>query len=144
MSKKPNNESNDDQKMSLDKRMYAFFKNPEGDSEAATICKEKAEAGDYNAMLWLARMYRDGNGVVKNLTKSAKLMREAANHNVDQAKNELLDILWCANTTESLKEMISTALLQWGSSEKHIVTEEAWRETSIRQSNGCEWLPIKM
>jgi len=55
-------------------------------------CKERAEAGDYNAMLWLARMYRDGKGVRKNASKALEWYKKAKDHNV-YAKFESLAML---------------------------------------------------
>ena len=73
------------------------------------ICREKADAGDGDAMAWFARMYREGKGVPQNIDKAAEWMRKAADKNVGWAKNELFDILWRIDTPESLEEMVSVA-----------------------------------
>ncbi|NCB44210.1 MAG: hypothetical protein EOM59_16575, partial [Clostridia bacterium] len=51
-----------------------------------------AEAGDYNAMLWLARMYRDGKGVRKNASKALEWYKKSKDHNI-YSKFELLGLL---------------------------------------------------
>ena len=58
----------------------------------------------------LAKAYRDGKGVPKDLVKAAALMREATNSGVDWAPGELFDILWSINTDASLKEMIEVGV----------------------------------
>jgi len=54
-------------------------------------CKERAEAGDYNAMLWLARMYRDGKGVRKNASKALEWYNKSKDYNIF-SKFELLGL----------------------------------------------------
>ena len=54
----------------------------------------------------LARAYRDGKGVEKNIDESIRWMRAAAEKNSAWAKNELFDILWNIGTQESYSEMI--------------------------------------
>ncbi len=79
--------------MDFGERMCLFFKNLlTEDSDVVGYCKERAEAGDYNAMLWLARMYRDGKGVRKNAPKALEWYKKAKDHNV-YAKFESLAML---------------------------------------------------
>ena len=67
----------------LDEIMSVFFKNYlTADEYAVNLCKEKAEAGDYNAMLWFARMYRDGKGVKKNKSKASGWYKKSKDNNV--------------------------------------------------------------
>ena len=54
----------------------------------------------------IARMYRDGRGVEKDLTKASELMKKAAEQELYWAKWEYFNILWMINTPESLKTMI--------------------------------------
>lgn len=83
MSDKMNKEIDGNQNASLDERMIVFFRNyPMEDIRLVALCKEKAEASDHNAMLWLARMYRDGIGVRKNSSKAIELYKESKDHNI--------------------------------------------------------------
>ena len=93
MSDNTNNGATEDTKADLEKRLYSFFKDPLAeDTAVVNICKEKAEAGDYNAMLWLARMYRDGKGVRKNASKALEWYKGSKNENIF-SKFELLALL---------------------------------------------------
>ena len=55
----------------------------------------------------LARAYRDGKGVDKDLKKAADLMKEVANQGKDSAKLEYFDILWELKDSETDKEMFN-------------------------------------
>ncbi|MCB5266468.1 MAG: hypothetical protein LHW41_09590, partial [Candidatus Cloacimonetes bacterium] len=68
-----------------------------------------AESGDGRAMNQLARAYRDGKGVEKDLDKAAEWMEKAAKKNIWWAKNELFNILLDLDTYESHTSMISIA-----------------------------------
>ena len=57
----------------------------------------------------LARAYRDGRGVQRDLRKAADLMRSIGSANPKWAKWEYLDILWMINTPETDKEMFDFA-----------------------------------
>jgi len=62
--------TNNNSRKHFSESMLSYFNGQISDEIAVTnLCKEKAEAGDYNAMLWLARMYREGKGVI-NKNKS--------------------------------------------------------------------------
>lgn len=101
MFEKPNGGLDDIQKISMDERMYAFFKNPTNDMGAIIACKEKAEMGDNTAMLWLARMYRDGKGVRKNSSKAINLYKKSNENNI-LSRFELLVML--SNMKSNFKE----------------------------------------
>ena len=62
----------------------------------------------------LARMYRDGYGTDVNLDKAIDCMREAADADVKQTKNELTDLLLQRGKPKDLKEAFErcTALVQ--------------------------------
>lgn len=68
-----------------------------------------AEDGQRDMQGRLGRMYRDGRGVDVDLNTAAMWMRKAADQNLKWAKNELFDILWMINTSETDKEMFSVA-----------------------------------
>jgi TPR repeat protein len=92
MSETINDKAENGSNASLDERMCIFFKNPAEGREVADMCKEKAEAGDYSAMLWLARMYRDGIGIRKNNSKALEWYKRSKDHNIF-SKFELLAML---------------------------------------------------
>ncbi len=99
-----------DTQESLDKKMSYFFRHGYGkDIETPKYCIKKAKEGNKYAMLWLARMYRDGKGIEKDIIKSAEWMRRAADGDINYAKNELFDVLWRIGTLESYNEMIEVA-----------------------------------
>lgn len=87
-----NNKLDSKSKISFEEMMYAFFRGHTEDNEAAKICKEKAEAGDYMAMLWLARMYRDGKGLRRNSSKAIDWYKQSRDNNI-YSKFELLAML---------------------------------------------------
>lgn len=78
-------------------------------SEAIAIAKPLEESGNREFVARMARAYRDGRGVEKDLTKAADLMRLAYSKGVNWAGWELFDILWSLNTKEADVEMISIA-----------------------------------
>ncbi len=57
--------------------------------EAADICSSMAEKGDRDAQFALAVMYYQGNGVMSDMSKAQKWMREAAQKNHNQAQYNL-------------------------------------------------------
>ena len=71
---------------------------------------EKESAGNPEITARMARAYRDGKGVEKDLVKAAELMRAASLAPTPRwAKNELFDILWKISTLEAYGEMILVA-----------------------------------
>ena len=58
-------------------------------NEAFELASDFSTKGDPSATGRLARMYRDGKGVEKDLNKAIELMRQAADSNILWAKNEL-------------------------------------------------------
>ncbi len=60
---------------------------------------------DVGGIIYLAKSFRDGLGVLKNLQISASLLRLASEKNSD-AKNLLFDVLWNIHSEDSLNEMI--------------------------------------
>ena len=79
---------------------------PESLSELMKLIVPFAEAGDGRAMNQLARAYRDGKGVEKDLNKAAEWMRKAVHTGIKWAPNELSEILWQINTPDALNEMV--------------------------------------
>ena len=61
--------------------------------EAFGLCSELAETGDAEAMLRLARMYRDGKPIVRNLNRSIDWMRKSVEYGNPRAKSGLVDLL---------------------------------------------------
>ena len=75
--------------------------------EALNVASDFSVEGDPSATGRLARMYRDGKGVERDLDKAIALMRQAANKNIGWAKNELIDLLLKRNREEDLKEALN-------------------------------------
>jgi len=73
--------------------------------ELATKIKNK----DATIKRRISLMYLNGKGVEKDLDKAADWMRKASQRLGGWSYNELFDILWKINTSESLSEMISVA-----------------------------------
>ena len=82
---------------------------PESRAEMIRVATAFAATGDGGAMIRLGRAYRDGRGVGRNLNTAAEWMRKATDANIGWAKNELFDVLWKIDTTESRAEMIRVA-----------------------------------
>ena len=82
---------------------------PESLQEYVEICSSSLLMGEYDSELYLARAYRDGKGVEKDLEKAKQLLRHAIEHEVTWAKCELFDILWFDDGPSSKKEMIKLA-----------------------------------
>ncbi len=57
--------------------------------DAADVCTAMAEKGESNAQFALAVMYYEGNGVISDMGKAQKWMREAAQKNHNQAQYNL-------------------------------------------------------
>ena len=72
--------------------------------------KAESEKGNMELRARLARAYRDGRGVPKNLKKAASLMKSTLKSNPQWAKWEYADILWKMNSLDSDKEMFNFAL----------------------------------
>jgi|GEM_PF-7077324 len=71
--------------------------------EAFKVClRLTKERNDAQIMGRLARIYRDGKGVDKDLDLAAEWMRKAADGNVGWAKNELFDILSKKNNNDKI------------------------------------------
>ena len=68
-----------------------------------------AAEGNAFALQWLARMYRDGKGVEKDLDKAIDMMRKTAEKIQGWSRNELVDMLWKRGTPEDFEEMKSVA-----------------------------------
>ena len=93
MSDKVNGENIGDSRKDFEERVRLLFKNSLAeDSDILNYCKERAEAGDYNAMLWLARMYRDGFSIEKNESKALEWYKKSKQKSV-LSRFELLAIL---------------------------------------------------
>lgn len=103
---------------------------PESMSEAIEFGMPLAEAGVKELQCWIARCYRDGRGIEKDLDKAAEWMRLAKNQGLKWADWELFDILWRINTPESFKEAISIAepLAQSGNRELQGRMGRAYRD----------------
>jgi|GEM_PF-5402553 len=83
MSSSANKDTSDDSSTNFKERVISYYKNPcIKDLDVVNLCKEKAEEGDNDAMLWLARMYRDGKGVKKNDVKALEWYKKSKNNNI--------------------------------------------------------------
>ena len=82
---------------------------PETDKEMFDFALPFAEKGQRDLQGRVARMYRDGRGVPKDLDAAIEWMKKAADQNLAWAKCEYFEILWMKNTPESLKTMIEYA-----------------------------------
>jgi len=69
------------------------------------ISNEGINSGDVKSYIRLARLYRDGKGVTKDISKAIQLMRVALNKGESIAP-ELFDLLWMSGTQEDYKEMV--------------------------------------
>ena len=75
------------------KEMKSLWKSKSYD-ELFVRSKDLADLGDPRAMGYLARLYRDGNGVEADPNAAEEWMRKSASGGVTWAQNELLDMLW--------------------------------------------------
>lgn len=75
-------------------------------NELLTLASRKAYKGDAKSMQMIGRAYRDGNGVSRNLKKSAEWMQKAY-YIKDYWVNEYINVLWEIHDEESLQEMRS-------------------------------------
>ena len=82
------------------------------------------------AMACMARAYRDGKGVEKDLVKAAEWMRKAREKKIVWADWELVDILFGINTSESNAEAIaiSKPLAEVGNRELQARLGRAYRD----------------
>ena len=71
--------------------------------------QSESDNGNMELRARLARCYRDGRGVPRNLRKAADLMKETHSTNPQWSKWEYIDILWMMNTPETDKEMFEFA-----------------------------------
>jgi len=103
---------------------------PESDKEAFDCAMTYARLNNGEAMGRVARAYRDGRGVEKNLSEAARWMRSAWSKGVSWASWELFTILRRINTPESLKEMIDlgTPLAEAGNRELQARMSIAYRD----------------
>ncbi len=75
--------------------------------ELVKFCTNLLDNDDRGAQGWLARAYRYGKGVEKDLSISSTLYRLSADNGVGWAKNELMDLLWSINTKQSHEELLA-------------------------------------
>lgn len=68
------------------------------------------ESGTNIHAIKMARAYRDGNGVSKNLIESTKWYRVAASNGSGVAKNELFEVLIQIDTPDSISEAVELVL----------------------------------
>ncbi len=80
----------------------------------------ESDKGNMELKARLARAYRDGKGVEKDLRKAANLMKETHAGNPQWSKWEYIDILWKINTPETDKEMFDFAISSASSGQKEI------------------------
>ena len=107
----------------------------DANTEMAKLIKEVANSDNPDACGRLAKLYREGRGVTKDLDLAAKWMKEAADFGVDWAKIEYYEILLEINTPESLEKMI-----QYGVSEAKLGNNEitARLARAYRDGKGVE------
>ncbi len=77
--------------------------------EAMRRCQERVDRGSKYAFGYIARMYRDGKGVERDLRTAAKWMRKAVNAKLEWAPLELFDILWMINDPEYDRGLLGLA-----------------------------------
>ena len=113
--------TNNNSRKHFSESMLSYFNGQISDEIAVTnLCKEKAEAGDYNAMLWLARMYREGKGVRKNKPKSLEWYKKSKDRSIF-SKFELLALL--SNQKREVKSPPEGLRIDTRSKEKLFVYE---------------------
>ncbi len=78
---------------------------PESYNEMNGVARSRASEGDAGALGRIGKMYRDGKGEGKDLSKAAEWMRKAYAKNHAWA-NDLFDVLWKMGTPEADKEML--------------------------------------
>ncbi len=83
--------------------------NPEQYSEMYLLSVSKIRTMNKHVLARLARLYRDGKGVEKNLSEAARLMYLAIDGPVKWAEREYIDILISMDTEQSLAEAFNTA-----------------------------------
>ena len=99
---------------------------------------------DYETKGKLARVYRDGKGVEKDLDKAIELMREAASGELKWPKNELLELLMKRQTESDYSEIIALApkYVEEGSSHAAIILSNLYLQdnnTFFNYSNALYW-----
>ncbi|MBO4568903.1 MAG: SEL1-like repeat protein, partial [Candidatus Methanomethylophilaceae archaeon] len=77
--------------------------------EAMSRCQARVDRGSKYAFGYIARMYRDGKGVEKDLRTAARWMRKAVNAKLEWAPLELFDILWVINEPEYDRGLLGLA-----------------------------------
>jgi|GEM_PF-6762344 len=82
---------------------------PDSLSEMVSLAFEGADSNDPEMMGRLGRAYREGKGVQKSLDVAAEWMRKSADSKCAWAKTEYCDILWEADTADSLSAMVEYA-----------------------------------
>ncbi len=99
-------------------------------SLALQYLNEMVDEGDPEAMARLARAYRDGRGVERDLQKALKLLNDAESKGITWASRDKLDVLWGMNTPDSLAEFVrlSEKLVQNGDPEAMARLARAYRD----------------
>lgn len=108
---------------------------PESISEALDFGMPLAKAGVKELQYWVARCYRDGKGVEKDLDKAAEWMRKAKNQGLKWADGELFGILWRINTPESMFEALEFGMPLAESGVKEL---QGWIARCYREGRGVE------
>ena len=78
----------------------------EADEEMVRVICKPAKEGEGTSMKLLARAYREGRGVEKDLDKAQEWARKAVASRAPLARNELFDVLSKIDTPESRVEMV--------------------------------------
>ncbi len=89
-----------------------------------------SDKGEPEAMARLARAYRDGRGVERDLQKALGLLNGAEKSGVSWASRDKLDVLWAINTPDSLAEFVRLAekLVEGGDPEAYVRLSRAYRD----------------
>ncbi len=82
------------------------IKSPETDAEMIEAIRGMAERGNGNALKRLARAYREGRGVERNLDKSLEYAQKAYDAGTEGANLSLFETLWKIGTPEAYAKMI--------------------------------------
>ena len=83
------------------------FKDPYSYIEMKILLSKMKKDDSIDSIVRLARAYKNGSGVAKNLQTSIEYYKKAAKINESWVKNELFDALWEVNTPETDKEAIT-------------------------------------
>lgn len=77
-------------------------------TKANLLFSQAAQEGNSTANYYLAKMYKDGKGVTKNIKKSYELMLKAAEGGCEDAYYEVADMIRTGNGTESNRTKAKT------------------------------------